>query len=236
MKTRKLGKFEVSAVGMGCMGFSTAYGQTPPKEESIRLMRLAHEMGCTFYDTAEIYAAFRNETLVGEALEPIRDEIVLCTKYSPSPLPGQEAIEGGKFSENGLRAALEGSLKRLHTDRIDLYYIHRIPEGAEMEEIASWFGKLIKEGKILGWGLSEANAEQIRRAHAVTPLDAVQSEYSMMARQWEADALPLCRELGLRENVFYSDDPAEALQLHAAGVRGLLTNRITVLKNTFPEE
>lgn len=84
MKTRKLGKFEVSAVGMGCMGFSTAYGQTPPKEESIRLMRLAHEMGCTFYDTAEIYAAFRNETLVGEALEPIRDEIVLCTKYSRS--------------------------------------------------------------------------------------------------------------------------------------------------------
>lgn len=151
MKTRKLGKFEVSAVGMGCMGFSTAYGQTPPKEESIRLMRLAHEMGCTFYDTAEIYAAFRNETLVGEALEPIRDEIVLCTKYSPSPLPGQEAIEGGKFSENGLRAALEGSLKRLRTDRIDLYYIHRIPEGAEMEEIASWFGRLIKEGKILGW-------------------------------------------------------------------------------------
>ena len=197
MKTRKLGKFEVSAVGMGCMGFSTAYGQTPPKEESIRLMRLAHEMGCTFYDTAEIYAAFRNETLVGEALEPIRDEIVLCTKYSPSPLPGQEAIEGGKFSENGLRAALEGSLKRLRTDRIDLYYIHRIPEGAEMEEIASWFGRLIKEGKILGWGLSEANAEQIRRAHAVTPLDAVQSEYSMMARQWEADALPLCRELGI---------------------------------------
>ena len=151
MKTRKLGKFEVSAVGMGCMGFSTAYGQTPPKEESLRLMRLAHEMGCTFYDTAEIYAAFRNETLVGEALEPIRDEIVLCTKYSPSPLPGQEAIEGGKFSENGLRAALEGSLKRLRTDRIDLYYIHRIPEGAEMEEIASWFGRLIKEGKILGW-------------------------------------------------------------------------------------
>ena len=153
MKTRKLGKFDVSAVGMGCMGFSTAYGQTPPEDESIRLMRLAHEMGCTFYDTAEIYAAFRNETLVGEALEPIRDEIVLCTKYSPSPLPGQEAIEGGKFSENGLRAALEG------------YYIHRIPEGAEMEEIASWFGRLIKEGKILGWGLPEADAEQIRRAH-----------------------------------------------------------------------
>ena len=170
MKTRKLGKFEVSAVGMGCMGFSTAYGQTPPKEESIRLMRLAHEMGCTFYDTAEIYAAFRNEMLVnemlvGEALEPIRDEIVLCTKYSPSPLPRQENMDGGKFSENGLRAALEGSLKRLRTDRIDLYYIHRIPEGAEMEEIASWFGSLIKEGKILGWGLSEAYAERIRGAH-----------------------------------------------------------------------
>lgn len=150
MKTRKLGKFEVSAVGMGCMGFSTAYGQTPPKDESIRLMRLAHEMGCTFYDTAEIYAAFRNEALVGEAIEPIRDEIVLCTKYSPSPLPGQENIEDGKFSENGLRAALECSLKRLRTDRIDLYYIHRIPEGAEMEEIASWFGRLVKDGKILG--------------------------------------------------------------------------------------
>lgn len=195
MKTRRLGKFEVSAIGMGCMGFSTGYGKTPSEEDSIRLMRLAHEMGCTLYDTAEIYATYRNEELVGKALRPIRDEIVLCTKFSPSPLPGQENIEGGKFSEKGLRAALEGSLRRLGTDRIDIYYLHRVPENADMEETAEWFGRLIKEGKILGWGVSEADAEQIRRAHAVTPLDAVQSEYSMMARQWEGDVLPLCREL-----------------------------------------
>lgn len=197
MKTRRLRNTEVSAIGMGCMGFSTAYGQTPTEEESVRLMRKAHEMGCTFYDTAEIYATYRNEELVGKALKPIRNEIVLCSKFSPSALPGQEGIEGGKLSLNGVRTAVEGSLKRLQTDHIDLYYAHRVPKEVDVEEMASWFGTLIKEGKILGWGVSEATAEQISKANAVTPLTAVQSEYSMMARQWENDVIPLCRELGI---------------------------------------
>ncbi len=197
MKNRMLRNLQVSALGMGCMGFSTAYGQIPEESESIRLMRKAHEMGCTFYDTAEIYATFRNEELVGKALKPIRNEIVLATKYSPSPLLGQHDIEGGKLSRNGVRFAIENSLKRLQTDHIDLYYAHRVPAEANPEEMADWFGELIREGKILSWGVSEATAEQIRKAHAVTPLTAVQSEYSMMARQWEKEVIPLCAELGI---------------------------------------
>ena len=197
MKTRKLRDIEVSAIGMGCMGFSTAYGQIPSEEESIRLMRKAHDMGCTFYDTAEIYATYRNEELVGKALRPIRNEIVLCSKFSPATLPGQGPIEGGKLSLNGVRTAVEGSLKRLQTDHIDLYYAHRVPENVDVEEMAAWFGILIQEGKILGWGVSEATAQQVGKAHAITPLTAVQSEYSMMARQWEDSVIPLCRELGI---------------------------------------
>lgn len=188
---------EISAIGMGCMGFSTAYGQIPTEDESIRLMRKAHEMGCTLYDTAEIYATYRNEKLVGKALKPIRNEVVLCSKFSPIALPGQEGIEGGKLSLDGVRTAVEGSLRRLQTDHLDLYYVHRVPLDANVEEMASWFGTLIKEGKILGWGVSEATAEQISKANAVTPLTAVQSEYSMMARQWENSVIPLCRELGI---------------------------------------
>lgn len=197
MKTRKLGSLEVSAIGMGCMGFSTAYGKVPEESESVRLMRKAHDMGCTLYDTAEIYATYRNEELVGKALKPVRNGIVLCTKYSPAALLGQENIEGGKLSRNGVRMAVEGSLRRMQTDYFDLYYAHRVPAEANVEEMAEWFGELIKEGKIRAWGVSEATAEQIRRAHAVTPLSAVQSEYSMMARQWEPDVIPLCRELGI---------------------------------------
>lgn len=197
MKTRSLRNIEVSAIGMGCMGFSTAYGQIPTEEESIRLMRKAHEMGCTLYDTAEIYATYRNEDLVGKALKPIRDEVVLCSKFSPKTLPGQEGIKGVKMSMDGVRSAVEASLRRLQTDRLDLYYAHRVPQETDVEEMASWFGALIKEGKVLGWGVSEATAEQISKANAVTPLTAVQSEYSMMARQWESDVIPLCRELGI---------------------------------------
>lgn len=197
MKTRKLGDLEVSAIGMGCMGFSTAYGKAPEESESIRLMQKAHDMGCTLYDTAEIYATYRNEELVGKALKPIRNEVVLCTKYSPAALLGQESIKGGKLSRNGVRFAVENSLRRMQTDHFDLYYAHRVPAEVDVEEMADWFGELIREGKILGWGVSEATAEQICRAHAVTPLTAVQSEYSMMARQWEDSVIPLCRELGI---------------------------------------
>lgn len=194
MKTRKLGNLEVSAVGLGCMGFSTGYGEIPAESESIRLIRLAHELGCTLYDTAEVYAIFRNEELVGKALEPIRNEIILSSKYSPTPLPEQNYE---KLSRAGLRRALEDSLKRLRTDYLDIYFVHRLPSEVEVETLAEWFGELIKEGKIRGWGLSEVPAEIIRRAHKVTPLTALESEYSMMARQWENLEIPTCEELGI---------------------------------------
>ena len=198
MKTRKLRDLTVSAVGMGCMGFSHGYGACPPESESIRLMRSAYEdYGCTFFDTAEAYAAYENETLVGKAIKPFRDKIILATKFMPEVfLPGQEIPEG-KTSRRGLRNALEASLKRLQTDYIDLYYEHRVPANRDVAEVAEWMGELIKEGKIRGWGISECTVEQLKRAHAVTPLTAVQSEYSIMERKYERDVIPLCGELNI---------------------------------------
>ncbi len=148
------------------------------------------------YDTAEVYAIFRNERLVGKALEPIRNEIILASKYSPTPLPDQNFLEG-KLSKSGLNHALEDSLKRLRTDYLDIYFVHRLPKEVEVEQLAEWFGELIKAGKIRGWGLSEVSAEMIRRAHKVTPLTAIESEYSMMARQWEENEISTCAELGI---------------------------------------
>ena len=198
MKTRNLRDLTVSAVGMGCMGFSHGYGACPPENESIRLIRSAYEdYGCTFFDTAEVYAAYENEILVGKALKPIRDKIILATKFMPEVfLPGQEIPEG-KTSRKGLRNAVEGSLKRLQTDYIDLYYEHRVPPNRDVAEVAFWMGELIKEGKIRAWGVSEATPEQIKRAHEVTPLTAVQSEYSIMERKYERDVIPLCKELNI---------------------------------------
>ena len=198
MKTRNLRELNVSAIGMGCMGFSHGYGACPTESESIRLIRSAYEdYGCTFFDTAEVYAAYENEILVGKALKPIRDKIILCTKFMPEVfLPGQEIPEG-KTSRRGLRNAVENSLKRLQTDHIDLYYEHRLPPNRDVAEVAEWMGELIAEGKILAWGVSEATPEQIRRAHSITPLTAVQSEYSIMERKVEAEVLPLCKELNI---------------------------------------
>lgn len=196
MKTRKLRNLEVSAVGMGCMGFTHGYGACPTEEESIRLICKSFDLGCTFFDTAEIYSAYGNELLVGKALKPIRDKVVLSSKVHPAVLPGQDFPEG-KMSRRGIRSALEGSLRRLQTDHLDLYYAHRVPQDIDVEELARVFGELIQEGKILGWGVSEATAEQIRKANAVTPLTAVQSEYSIMERKWEADVIPFCRENGI---------------------------------------
>ena len=198
MKTRKLRALEVSAVGMGCMGFTHGYGACPTEAESIRLMRSAYEdYGCTFFDTAEIYSYGENEILVGKALKPIRDKIILATKFMPEIfLPGQEIPEG-KTSRRGLRNAVEDSLKRLQTDYIDLYYEHRVPPNRDAAEVAEWMGELIKEGKIRTWGVSEATPEQIKRAHAVTPITAVESEYSIMERKQEAEVLPLCKELNI---------------------------------------
>ena len=198
MKTRMLGKsgIEVSAIGMGCMGFSHGYGATPTEEESIRLIRKAYELGCTFFDTAEGYGPYVNEELVGKAVAPFRDKIVLATKFSPIALAGQDMPEG-KLSRKGLRKALEDSLRRLGTDYVDLYYQHRVPEGSHVEEVALWMGELIREGKIRGWGQSQSSVEQIRRAHTVTPITAIQSEYSMMERMFEKDVIPACEELGI---------------------------------------
>jgi aryl-alcohol dehydrogenase-like predicted oxidoreductase len=191
MKTRKLRNLEVSAIGFGCMGFSHGYGPAPDRSESIQLIRFAFELGCTHFDTAEGYGAGDNEVLVGEALRPIRDRVVIVTKFiiheSTASNPAEKQI----------RNRLDASLKRLGTDHVELYYQHRISPNIPVEEIAVCMGKLIAEGKVLGWGQSQATAEQIRRAHAVTPLSAIQSEYSMMERMFEHDVIPLCKELDI---------------------------------------
>ena len=191
MKKRTLGRqnaVTVSAIGLGCMGFSHGYGPGPDHGEAIRLIRTAYELGCTFFDTAESYAAGENETLVGEAIRPFRQQVILATKLH---------IPDGGNLEQIIRAHLEASLKRLGTDYVDLYYQHRVNKTIPVEEVAGVMGKLIGEGKIRGWGQSQATEEELRRAHAVTPITAIQSEYSMMERMFEKDVLPACRELGI---------------------------------------
>lgn len=196
MKYRLLRNIKVSSVGMGCMGFSHGYGEIPSEEESIRLIRKAYDLGCTLFDTAEAYGPFTNETLVGKAVKPFRDKIILTTKFVPAFQPGQEIPEG-KLSKKGIENALNDSLKRLQTDYIDIYYEHRVPLESDVEEVAQIMGEFIKEGKIRAWGQSQSTPEQIKKAHAVTPLSAIQSEYSMMERMFEKDVIPLCRELNI---------------------------------------
>lgn len=189
MKKRFLGKnnIEVSAIGYGCMGLSHGYGEAPEHNEAIRLIRKAYELGCRFFDTAEGYGAGHNEILVGEAIKPFRKNIVLATKFHYNSKEGE--------AEKTIRTHLENSFKRLDTDYIDLYYYHRIEEDDKLEEIAKVMGKLIQEGKIKGWGISQATAEQIRRANEVTPLTAVQNECSIMERTSEKEVIPVCKEL-----------------------------------------
>ncbi len=197
MKKRLLGNnLEVSAIGMGCMGFSHGYGAIPPEEESIRLIHRAFELGCTFFDTAEVYGPYVNEELTGKAVAPFRKEIVLATKFSPFLIAGQNWPES-KLSRAGIRRALEESLRRLGTDYVDLYYQHRVPADCAVEDVAGWMGELIDEGLIRGWGMSQPTESAVRRAHAVTPLTAIQSEYSMMERMFEKDVIPACEELGI---------------------------------------
>lgn len=195
MEYRKLRNLEVSAVGMGCMGFSHGYGALPPKKEAIRLIHKAFDLGCNFFDTAEGYGPFINEELVGEAVKGFRDKIILSTKFSPIVIGNQDIDE--KLTRKGVRRALEDSLKRLQTDYIDLYYEHRVPLTSNVEDAAFWMGELIEEGKIRAWGQSQSTEEQIRKAHAITPLSAVQSEYSMMERMFEKDVIPTCKELNI---------------------------------------
>lgn len=194
MKTRKLNGLEVSAIGYGCMGLSMGYGTVPEKDEAIRLIQQAYDLGCTFFDTAAMYAMGANEQLLGEALKGGRDKVVIATKFL-----FQKDWEDNSRARlmQELRSRLENSLTNLGTDHIALYYQHRVNKDIPVEDIAYCMGEFMKEGKILGWGQSQATVDEIRRAHAVTPLTAIQSEYSMMERRFEEDVIPVCEELGI---------------------------------------
>jgi aryl-alcohol dehydrogenase-like predicted oxidoreductase len=194
MKKRKLRNLEVSTIGYGCMGLSHGYGPVPERIDSIRLIRQAYDWGCTFFDTAEVYGAGDNEILVGEALKPIRDKIVLATKFMVDKTK-QTSTREGLLEE--IRSHVDASLKRLATDHIDLYYQHRVNKDIPVEDIAWCMGILIHEGKILAWGQSQSTEEEIQRAHAITPITAIQSEYSMMERMVEKDVIPTCEKLGI---------------------------------------
>jgi len=195
MQTRKLGKagLEVSAIGLGCMGISQSYGTPLPKADGIRLIRGAFERGITFFDTAEVYGPYGNEEVVGEALEPIRDQVVIATKFG-FDIPGGGAVDSKPAR---IRAAVEGSLKRLRTDRIDLLYQHRVDPNVPMEDVAGTVKDLIAEGKVRHFGMSEAGVANIRRAHAVLPVTALQSEYSLWWREPEERIIPVLEELGI---------------------------------------
>lgn len=203
MKKRILGNsnLEVSAVGLGCMGFTQSYPPYPNRKEAIGVLRKAVELGVTFFDTAEVYSMYRNEELVGEALEPFRNEVVIATKfgYDLEHVKLDTANRPVTLSSKPevIRRAVEGSLRRLRTDHIDLYYQHRADPDTPIEEVADTLSELIKEGKVLHWGLSEAAPGTVRRAHAVCPLAAVQSEYSMWYRKPEEELLPVLEELGI---------------------------------------
>jgi len=193
MKTRKLGKLEVSEMGFGCMSISANYGPAADRNQGINVIRAAHEKGVTFFDTAEVYGPYTSEELVGEALAPFRDKVVIATKF------GFDIKAGGLNSQpEHIRKVVEESLQRLRTDHIDLYYQHRVDPKVPIEEVAGAIKDLIAEGKVLHFGLSEASAKTIRRAHAVQPVTAVQTEYSIMNRDPEHNGvLKTCEELGI---------------------------------------
>jgi aryl-alcohol dehydrogenase-like predicted oxidoreductase len=184
MKYRKLGKsnLEVSTLGLGCMGLSFGYGPAADKSDAIKLLRAAVEMGVTFFDTAEAYGPFANEELLGEALEPFRDRLVIATKFG---FAGGDAKAGLDSSPKRIREVAEASLKRLRTDRIDLFYQHRVDPNVPMEDVAGTVKDLIQEGKVNHFGMSEAGVQSIRKAHAVQPVAALQSEYSLWWREPE---------------------------------------------------
>ncbi len=196
MQTRALGNsgLEVSALGLGCMGLSFAYGPATEKNDAIALIRNAFESGVTFFDTAEAYGAGANEELVGEALAPFRDKVVIATKFG---FKDGNSSAGMDSRPQRIREVAEAALKRLRTDHIDLFYQHRVDPNVPMEDVAGTVKALIAEGKVRHFGLSEAGVESIRRAHAVQPVAALQSEYSLWWREPEAGVLPVCEELGI---------------------------------------
>jgi aryl-alcohol dehydrogenase-like predicted oxidoreductase len=198
MRKRKLGSngLEVSAIGLGCMGMNHHRGPAPDREEMIALIRAAVERGVTFFDTAEVYGPFTNEELVGAALEPFRKGVVIATKFGHDP-GGSHGSEGVDSRPERIRQAAEGSLKRLRVEAIDLFYQHRVDPNVPIEDVAGAVKDLISQGKVKHFGLSEAGASTIRRAHAIQPVAAIQSEYSLWWRQPEAEVLPVCEELGI---------------------------------------
>ncbi|MGB3339810.1 MAG: aldo/keto reductase [Devosia sp.] len=198
MKTRTLGQgLEVSSIGLGCMGMSAAYGAAMDRSEAVALIRAAFDRGVTFFDTAEVYGPYDNEELVGEALRSVRDKVVIATKF------GFDIENSGGFARktvsrpDHIRKVIEGSLKRLQTDYIDLYYQHRVDPETPMEDVAGTIKDLIAAGKVRHFGMSEAGAQSIRRAHAVQPVTALQSEYSLWYREPEKEIIPLLEELGI---------------------------------------
>ncbi|MBD9510985.1 aldo/keto reductase [Ensifer sp. ENS10] len=198
METRKLGALEVSAIGLGCMGMSAAYGPPADKAEMIKLIRGAYERGVTFFDTAEAYGPFVNEGLVGEALAPIRDQVVIGTKFGFDIDLKTGKRGGGTNSRPAhIKAVADASLKRLKTDRIDIFYQHRVDPDVPIEDVAGAIKDLVAAGKVRHYGLSEAGVGTVRRAHAVHPLAAVQSEYSLFWRGPEAELLPVLEELNV---------------------------------------
>jgi aryl-alcohol dehydrogenase-like predicted oxidoreductase len=200
MEKRRLGTsgLEVSALGLGCMGMDFAYGPAPDKQEMISLIRTAVARGVTFFDTAEVYGPFTNEELVGEALAPFHSQVVIATKFGFGLDPGAEARQGGLDSRpEHIKQVAEASLRRLKVDAIDLFYQHRVDPKVPIEEVAGAVKELIQEGKVRHFGLSEAGVQTIRRAHAVQPLAAVQSEYSLWWRRPEEELLPALEELGI---------------------------------------
>ncbi|EHP42705.1 aldoketo-oxidoreductase, NADP-binding protein [Cupriavidus basilensis OR16] len=196
MQKRKLGNsgLEVSAIGLGCMGLSFGYGPATETSEGIKLIRSAFERGVTFFDTAEAYGPFANEELLGEALAPFRDQVVIATKFG---FRDGDATKGLDSRPERIRAVAEASLKRLKTDRIDLFYQHRVDPAVPVEDVAGAVKDLIREGKVKHFGMSEAGAQSIRRAHAVQPVAALQSEYSLWWREPEETVLPTLEELGI---------------------------------------
>jgi len=197
MQKRKLGKsgLEVSALGLGCMGMSIAYGLPPDKQEMIALIRKAVERGVAFFDTAEIYGPYTNEELVGEALAPFRGQVAIATKFGIKMDPSGQQVQDSRPER--IRESVEGSIKRLRVDAIDLYYQHRVDPNVPIEEVAGTVKDLIHAGKVKHFGLSEPGVQTIRRAHAVQPVTAIQSEYSLWWRRPEAELLPTLEELGI---------------------------------------
>lgn len=196
MKKRILGNsgMEVSALGLGCMGMSFGYGPAHDKQEMIKLLQSAYERGVTFFDTAECYGPFTNEELLGEALSPFRDEVIIATKFG---FKNGDSRQMQDSRPERIKQVAEESLKRLRTDYIDLFYQHRVDPNVPIEEVAGAVGELIKEGKVKHWGLSEAGIGTIRRAHAIQPLATLQSEYSMFYREPEKEIIPTLEELGI---------------------------------------